>query len=1085
MTTTTNTIVWAGIADHLSLSGAANIRQLSRTHASAVTVKDLARHAARDLYYLRQTYALYDVDKYFCRGLPDDAAHTLISHLLIACKLAPPILPREKQTMHWRKKHYAWDGGGVTFGVLIPYGSVLDEDDEIPPQYDSKGRSLGFMDEIAQKTAEEESHLEEGCGAKSISDCYPEAEVIQMLPNWNGTPEELWLAVCANHALLRAARWGLVITVQLLLQHGANPEAHFGHALRRSAWAGHDEVVKLMLTQGIDLSSGSVLYWAIHGGHLSTVRILVEEGNAITLQDEVCWGQDYPILYAAVNGNKLDILHYLLPFCQNHHFEIHYHSPFTAAVRKDDPNFLSALLNSYRGNIMTEMQIYEFLQTLPPTKTFELLCDRLDETRVTCYFQPLLNSAIPTGRINAVSLLLRRCGSQGATKSLIRVFQSDGWPAFKANDVVYVHILQLLLDAGADVMQDGGVTLTKVFLRVAAVSTPEYISMARRLHSYGPSFSMLEEFVRIVLDPSFTPRLPPAFWIPAVLDRREHDVDLVLRLLMDRGVDVLNTVQKSTHSAGEVPLLVRAVELDNVFSFVELLEAGADPDVVDKEAVTKLLAQREGEALGRGRYIAEVEGLLKSNLWPTPLLFDRSDYTIDVRDALRLLIDRGLDIDAPADDAGGTWLSIALEKERLYVVLGLIDLGADVTCADLNQMNTLLAPILGKKVDSKGRRLEREGDAWRIRPMFSLSNTMVMNSCPGHGEHDNYVREFRGADAGLPIADQKEQMTIQNTHHGTGTINVSRHSNRASLSSLTSSYPLRLLAPRAHDPRNVSVYALSHGGGLVSGDRVHINITVDESCALTLLTQGSTKVYRKKHPDAPPRSTPNPTNPPNDQTPETALQSLIAHVHPTALLSLLPDPITPFASASYDQRQRIFLHPFGSLILLDWFTSGRRSRGEEWAFDRYASKNEIYFTDSGRDTLVMRDAWLLEDEHFHRGSDQRPSGGGKKSYEDRVRPYHCYANLILLGPRTKSIADDAVKEFEKIVIPPPRPGTRPPVPELIWSVSHVSPRDGMAESPGVVLRAAALETDVLRIFIDERLRRLEEEVGDCLFVGRK
>src|SRR5690349_21171006 len=96
-------------------------------------------------------------------------------------------------------------------------------------------------------------------------------------------------------------------------------------------------------------------------------------------------------------------------------------------------------------------------------------------------------------------------------------------------------------------------------------------------------------------------------------------------------------------------------------------------------------------------------------------------------------------------------------------------------------------------------------------------------------------------------------MTLPNTQQGAGTIHVSRHSSRTTLSSLTSSYPLRLLAPRTHDPRNVSVYALAHGGGLVSGDHVHIDITIDSDCALTLLTQGSTKVYRKKHHDAPNR----------------------------------------------------------------------------------------------------------------------------------------------------------------------------------------------------------------------------------------
>ncbi|KAJ3045714.1 hypothetical protein HDV00_007840 [Rhizophlyctis rosea] len=341
-------------------------------------------------------------------------------------------------------------------------------------------------------------------------------------------------------------------------------------------------------------------------------------------------------------------------------------------------------------------------------------------------------------------------------------------------------------------------------------------------------------------------------------------------------------------------------------------------------------------------------------------------------------------------------------------------------------------------------------------------------------------------------------MTVEEIQRGSGTIHVAKRATRTALSSLSSSYPLRLLAPRTHDPRNISVYALAHGGGLVSGDHVNIDITIEEQCALTLLTQGSTKVYKKKDRAAPPRQHNEPTNPTTIPLERISLnkrhkpapdvfQSITAHIHDHALLALLPDPITPFTSASYDQHQRInLLNPSASLVLLDWFTSGRRSRGEEWAFDRYASKNEV-FIGSGKDsTLLLRDAWLLEDEGTRAGGDgEEARERFGRTYESRVRPYHCYANLLLIGPRTKAIADDALATFEQIVIPPPRPGIKPSIRPLLWSVSPIPSPPGCDSSPGVVLRAAAMETDLMRNFIDERLAGLEAEIGENLFVGRK
>lgn len=60
----------------------------------------------------------------------------------------------------------------------------------------------------------------------------------------------------------------------------------------------------------------------------------------------------------------------------------------------------------------------------------------------------------------------------------------------------------------------------------------------------------------------------------------------------------------------------------------------------------------------------------------------------------------------------------------------------------------------------------------------------------------------------------------------------------AYFSNLSYQYPLKLLSPTAHAEIPLAIaYMLSYGGGLVSGDRIELDVRVGKSCALLLLTQ--------------------------------------------------------------------------------------------------------------------------------------------------------------------------------------------------------------------------------------------------------
>ena len=150
---------------------------------------------------------------------------------------------------------------------------------------------------------------------------------------------------------------------------------------------------------------------------------------------------------------------------------------------------------------------------------------------------------------------------------------------------------------------------------------------------------------------------------------------------------------------------------------------------------------------------------------------------------------------------------------------------------------------------------------------------------------------------------------------GRGQLRVVRVGQRSVADQVFATSPLRLLTPRNHG-RAAWIYMSTFGGGLVDGDRIHLDVEVSEGAAAFLATQASTKVYRSCC----------------GTTSDTA-----ARVGPGALLVVLPDPVVCFASAKYRQVQRFDVDADGSLVLVDWITSGRHTTGERWQFASYES----------------------------------------------------------------------------------------------------------------------------------------------------
>lgn len=187
----------------------------------------------------------------------------------------------------------------------------------------------------------------------------------------------------------------------------------------------------------------------------------------------------------------------------------------------------------------------------------------------------------------------------------------------------------------------------------------------------------------------------------------------------------------------------------------------------------------------------------------------------------------------------------------------------------------------------------------------------------------------------------------------------------------------------------------------------------------------------------------------NDEFGISTVQRLDVHVEEYGLLLMLPDPVTCFSDAAYNQIQTCHMKEGSSLILLDWVTSGRMSRGEEWQFSRYYSVNEIWLANR----RVARDTLLLERDH------------NSRSIKDRMSPYSCYASLFLFGPKVTTVVEELSSLYLDITV---YQMSSPP--DLLWSLSQFA--------GGCTIRVAGKKTEGVKLWLRERLDSIKRHVGD-------
>ncbi len=252
-------------------------------------------------------------------------------------------------------------------------------------------------------------------------------------------------------------------------------------------------------------------------------------------------------------------------------------------------------------------------------------------------------------------------------------------------------------------------------------------------------------------------------------------------------------------------------------------------------------------------------------------------------------------------------------------------------------------------------------------------------------------------------------------------LHVERVDGLSAATTWASSDTLKLMLPC---PRGDAVVACAatYGGGLVSGDRIVLDLTVAENAALTIGTQSTTKVYRSTGADAE--------------------QHITARVANGALLASLPEPVSCFADSRFLQRVAIDLAADASLAWLDAVSAGRVSNAESWSMARYDSRTDLRL--DGR--LFAREALRLD----------------HGSAAERLGRHVICATLWLIGPRCAAAAA-AASELARTH----RPGEQ----GLMLAASPVT--------GGCVLRGAAMSHEILNHTMRSLTATLADQLGDA------
>ena len=171
--------------------------------------------------------------------------------------------------------------------------------------------------------------------------------------------------------------------------------------------------------------------------------------------------------------------------------------------------------------------------------------------------------------------------------------------------------------------------------------------------------------------------------------------------------------------------------------------------------------------------------------------------------------------------------------------------------------------------------------------------------------------------------------------------------------------PLRLLCPRAAG-NAAWIVTSSLGGGLVDGDDVALEVTIDAGATAVVTTQASTKVYKGR-----------------------SRQRLDVRAGTSATALVVPDAVVPYRDATFTQVTNVELAADATLVLCDVLTAGRVAYGERWSAARLDTTLSIAIAGE----RVLHDRIALAG-----------------AVATRMRRFTAIATALIVGPRVADLA---------------------------------------------------------------------------------
>jgi len=145
--------------------------------------------------------------------------------------------------------------------------------------------------------------------------------------------------------------------------------------------------------------------------------------------------------------------------------------------------------------------------------------------------------------------------------------------------------------------------------------------------------------------------------------------------------------------------------------------------------------------------------------------------------------------------------------------------------------------------------------------------------------------------------------------------------------------PWKLLPPIYLDDTGAAYTLLVNpSGGLVGGDHLSIDMSLDRDAHVLISSPSANRVYRTEN--------------------KVSEQHIDITVGPGAVLEWLPEHTIPFAGSRFRQTLQATLAPGATLLLWDAVSSGRIASGERWVFTDL--ENCIQITTASGSSLLER-----------------------------------------------------------------------------------------------------------------------------------